>query len=62
MDYLKLLQMAKNASKNAYAPYSDFSVGACVLCKSGKIYCGCNVENASYGLSIWQKETPFVQQ
>lgn len=52
MDYTELLKMAKNAAKNAYIPYSNFPVGACVLCESGKIYCGCNVENASYGLSI----------
>jgi cytidine deaminase len=51
MDYETLLQKAKEASKNAYAKYSKFHVGACVLCESGKTYLGCNVENASYGLT-----------
>ena len=51
-DYNFLLEKAKEASKNSYSPYSDFAVGACVLFESGKIYSGCNVENASYGLSL----------
>jgi len=50
--YTEMLSEAKNVSKNAYAPYSNFKVGACVLYESGKRYMGCNVENASYGLSI----------
>jgi len=40
------------AMAHAYAPYSNFKVGAAVLGASGRIYSGCNVENASYGLSI----------
>jgi cytidine deaminase len=52
MDYDSLLKKAEEASKNAYAKYSKFPVGACVLAKSGKTYIGCNVENASYGLTI----------
>jgi cytidine deaminase len=47
-----LLDAAKNASKNAYAPYSRFCVGAAILTNTGKIFTGCNVENASYGLTI----------
>ena len=47
-----LVQQAKRARKRAYAPYSDYQVGAAVLGKSGKIYWGVNVENASYGLSM----------
>jgi cytidine deaminase len=46
-----LLKAAKKARKKAYAPYSDFHVGAAVLGGNGKIYSGCNVENASYGLT-----------
>ncbi|MDD3437667.1 MAG: cytidine deaminase [Candidatus Gastranaerophilales bacterium] len=52
MDYNGLLKQAQDVSKNAYAKYSDFLVGACVLGSSGKIYPGCNVENASYGLTV----------
>ncbi len=52
MDYNNLLEKAKEASKNAYAPYSKFLVGACALAKNGKTYVGCNIENASYGLTI----------
>lgn len=43
---------AKEAAGNAYAHYSNFPVGAAILCASGKIYSGCNVENASYGITI----------
>ena len=52
MDYNDLLKKAKEVSKNAYAPFSNFFVGSCVLGASGETYVGCNFENASYGLSI----------
>ena len=48
----KLIEMAKKARDNAYAPYSNFKVGAALLTEDGEIFTGANVENASYGLSI----------
>ena len=47
-----LIEESKSAVARAYAPYSDFKVGAAAVGGSGTIYSGCNVENASYGLSI----------
>jgi len=48
----KLIEAARNAQKNSYSPYSRYPVGAAVLAESGRIYTGCNVENASFGLAI----------
>ena len=47
-----LLQKALEARENAYAPFSNFRVGAAILGESGRIYTGCNVENSSYGLTV----------
>jgi cytidine deaminase len=47
-----MIEAAHNARRNAYAPYSGFKVGAAVLGGSSAIYTGCNIENASYGLTI----------
>lgn len=52
MTYEELMQKAIEASRNAYAPYSKFPVGACILADSGQIYCGCNFENGSLGMTI----------
>ena len=45
----ELIELAYQARENAYAPYSHFQVGAALLTKSGKVYTGCNIENASFG-------------
>lgn len=47
-----LVKEAIKARENAYAPYSHFQVGAAALAASGSIYRGCNIENASYGLTV----------
>lgn len=47
-----MIEQAKTAYNNAHAPYSKFHVGAASLSPSGEIYAGCNVENASYGLTV----------
>jgi cytidine deaminase len=57
IDYKKLLNIANMAANNAYAPYSNFQVGACALFDDGSEYIGCNVENSSYGLSLCAERT-----
>ena len=53
----ELMDMAKEAMKSAYAPYSHFSVGAAVETDDGKVYCGCNIENSSYGATNCAERT-----
>jgi cytidine deaminase len=48
----KLIEAATDVRERAFAPYSEFKVGAAVLTKEGKIYEGCNVESASFGLTV----------
>jgi len=52
MEHEDLVAKAMEAREKAHVPYSHFAVGAALLAKSGRIYTGCNVENASYGLSV----------
>jgi cytidine deaminase len=53
----RLLRSAKQVMKNAHAPYSKFRVGAAILLANGKIFSGCNVENASYGVTNCAERT-----
>jgi cytidine deaminase len=48
----EMLKIAMETKKHAYAPYSNYFVGACILTENNKMFGGCNIENASYGLTI----------
>lgn len=61
MDISKLIQKAIEIRNKAYAPYSNFLVGAALLSASGKIYTGCNIENASYTPSNCAERTAFFK-
>ncbi len=53
----ELVQMALDARKNSYAPYSNYKVGAALLCEDGAIFTGCNIESASYPCGLCGERT-----
>lgn len=61
MTPIELVNLAKEARSHAYIPYSGFSVGAALLCKDGKIYQGCNIENAAFGPTVCAERTAFFK-
>lgn len=60
-NYQELIMQAKLAMEQAYAPYSRFRVGAALLGASGRIYRGCNIENAAYSPTICAERTAVVK-
>ena len=57
----ELLTEAIAARENAYVPYSHFKVGAALLTKSGRVFRGCNIENAAYGSTMCAERTAFFK-
>ena len=57
----KLLEMAREARKFAYVPYSGYAVGAALLSEDGRVFTGCNVENAAYGNTLCAERTALVK-
>ena len=57
----KLVRLAAEAMKKAYAPYSGYFVGAALLTKTGKVYTGCNIENSAYGPTNCAERTAFFK-
>lgn len=61
IDYKELVRLAFEARKTSYSPYSSFSVGAALLGKSGKVYLGGNIENASFGVTNCAERTALFK-
>ena len=61
MNGTELIALAKQAAENAYVPYSHFTVGAALLCANGKVYSGCNIENAAYSPTNCAERTAFFK-
>lgn len=61
MTDLELVELAKKAMENAYAPYSKFKVGAALLAENGKVYTGCNIENSSFGATNCAERTAIFK-
>lgn len=61
MDNRELIEKAKKNMENSYSPYSNFKVGACLLCSDGTIFTGCNIENGSYGATNCAERTAIFK-
>ena len=61
MNKEQLLEQSKTARENAYVPYSKFQVGAALLTEDGKVFHGCNIENACYGLTNCAERTAIFK-
>lgn len=61
ISFEKLMDEAEKARSHSYSPYSHYSVGAALLTKDGKIYSGCNIENASYTPTICAERNAFFK-
>lgn len=61
MDYKDLIKSAVEAKKHAYVPYSGFRVGAALLAQDGRIFTGCNIENAAYSPTICAERTAVAK-
>ncbi len=61
MNPKELIKLAKEAMQSAYVPYSHFKVGAALLTKSGKVFQGCNIENAAYSPTNCAERTAFFK-
>ena len=61
MNYQDLISQALEARRYAYAPYSHFTVGAALLCADGRVFKGCNIENAAFSPSMCAERTAFAK-
>lgn len=61
MNNSELIKLALNAREKSYSPYSGFSVGAALLCKNGKVFTGCNIENSAFSPTVCAERTAFFK-
>ena len=57
----ELAALAEEMTARSYAPYSHFHVGATLLCRDGRVYTGCNIENAAYGPTVCAERVAFLE-
>ncbi len=61
MDNKELIRLAGEARRASYSPYSDYAVGAALLCVDGTVYTGCNIENAAFSPTVCAERTAFFK-